>query len=104
MPWTKRPKTVKTRKRSVQTVSGSFILKFKRLGFAGLQEDGKWNAPSIKEPNRSGQPVPELVKMVVRETPVKLLARKSRPRRQPLLCSCKFWETRIGAHLESSRR
>ncbi|EXF73482.1 hypothetical protein CFIO01_12819 [Colletotrichum fioriniae PJ7] len=52
---------VKTRKRSVQTVSGSFILKFERLGFAGLQEDGKWNAPSIKEPNRSGQPVPELV-------------------------------------------
>ncbi|KAI3543460.1 hypothetical protein CABS03_00577 [Colletotrichum abscissum] len=41
--------------------------------------------------------------MVVRETPVKLLARKSRPRRQPLLCSCKFWATRIGAHLESSR-
>ncbi|UQC79958.1 uncharacterized protein CLUP02_05439 [Colletotrichum lupini] len=48
MPWTKRPKTVKARKRSVQTVSGSFILQFERLGFAGLQEDGKWNAPSTQ--------------------------------------------------------
>ncbi|KAK1477515.1 hypothetical protein CABS01_14982, partial [Colletotrichum abscissum] len=73
------------------------------LDLLDCRRTGSGTHLQLKEPNRSGQPVPELVKMVVRETPVKLLARKSRPRRQPLLCSCKFWATRIGAHLESSR-
>ncbi|OHF01316.1 hypothetical protein CORC01_03349, partial [Colletotrichum orchidophilum] len=73
--------------RSVWTVSGSFF--FNRLASwiaGGREVERTFNQPGrSRTVVRSGQPAPEEVDLAVRDTPVKLLARKSRPATTPAL-------------------